>query len=60
MKIITAREFRENQKKYFDLAEKETIWIMRRKKSPIVISVLSDVEFEEIKQQKSSKDKITT
>ncbi|KAA4062265.1 prevent-host-death protein, partial [Bacteroides ovatus] len=27
MQIITTREFRANQKKYFELAEKETIFV---------------------------------
>ena len=39
MQIITTREFRANQKKYFDLAESETIFVARRNARPIVISV---------------------
>lgn len=42
MQIITARELRANQRKYFDLAEKETILVSRRKARPIVISVADD------------------
>ena len=42
MQIITSREFRANQRKYFDLAEKETILVSRRKARPIVISVADD------------------
>ena len=33
MQVITTREFRENQKKYFDLAERERIISKRGKKS---------------------------
>ncbi|KAB5162582.1 prevent-host-death protein, partial [Bacteroides thetaiotaomicron] len=35
MQIITTREFRANQKKYFELAEKETIFVSRRNAAPI-------------------------
>lgn len=34
MQIITTREFRANQKKYFELAEKETIFVSRRNAAP--------------------------
>jgi hypothetical protein len=42
MQVITAKELRANQKKYFDLAENETIFVVRRKASPIMISVVSE------------------
>lgn len=42
MQIITTREFRANQKKYFDLAEKEQIFVIRRNGKPISISVAND------------------
>ena len=42
MQIITAREFWANQKKYFELAETETVLVMRRNARPIVISVADD------------------
>lgn len=42
MLIITTREFRANQKKYFELAEKETVLITRRNGKPISISVAND------------------
>ena len=51
MKIITTREFRENQKKYFDLAEKERVIIHRGKKrksvllTPIEESEETDIYF---------------
>lgn len=45
MQIITHREFRANQKKYFDLAEKETILIPRRGKKTIKISVATEDEY---------------
>jgi len=42
MEIITSREFRANQKKYLELAESETVYIARRNKKPIAISVADD------------------
>ncbi len=42
MQIITAREFKANQKKYFDIAEKETVFITRRNKRPIILNVAND------------------
>ena len=42
MQIITSREFRANQKKYFELAEKETIFVTRRNGKPITISVANE------------------
>lgn len=37
MQIVTTREFRANQKKYFEMAEKETIFVSRRNAAPIVV-----------------------
>lgn len=42
MQIITAREFKANQKKYFELAETETLLVIRRNSRPIVINVADD------------------
>lgn len=42
MQIVTTREFRANQKKYFDLAETETVLVTRRNARPIVISVADE------------------
>ena len=42
MQIVTTREFRANQKKYFELAETETVFVTRKKKRPIVINVAED------------------
>lgn len=42
MHIITSREFRANQKKYFDMAERETIFVSRRNARPIIINVADD------------------
>ena len=42
MQIITTREFRANQKKYFDMAETETVLVTRRNGRPIVINVADD------------------
>lgn len=45
MQIITTREFRANQKKYFDLAESEIIFVARKNARPIVISVADDDDY---------------
>lgn len=42
MHIITTREFRANQKKYFDMAEKETILVTRGNGKPITLSVADE------------------
>ena len=42
MQIVTTREFRANQKKYFDLAETETVIVARKNARPIVINVADD------------------
>jgi len=45
MQIISTREFRANQKKYFDLAETETVFVARKNARPILISVADDDDF---------------
>lgn len=45
MQIVTTREFRANQKKYFELAESETVFVARKNGRPIVISVADDDDF---------------
>ncbi|MCH3995986.1 MAG: prevent-host-death protein [Prevotella sp.] len=45
MQIVTSREFRANQKKYFDLAERETVFVFRKNARPIVISVADDDDY---------------
>jgi hypothetical protein len=42
MLLITTREFRANQKKYFDLAERETVLIARKNGKTISMSVAND------------------
>jgi hypothetical protein len=42
MYVITTREFRANQKKYFELAEKETVLVTRKNGKPISISVINE------------------
>lgn len=37
MNVITATEFRNNQRKYFDLAERETVFVTRVGKRPIAL-----------------------
>lgn len=38
MNIITATEFRSNQRKYFDLAEKEPVFVTRAGRTPIALT----------------------
>lgn len=38
MNIITATEFRSNQRKYFDLAEKEPVFVTRAGRMPIALT----------------------
>ncbi len=45
MQIVTTREFRANQKKYFEMAEKETIFISRRNAAPIVVYAATEEDF---------------
>ena len=45
MQIVSTREFRANQKKYFELAEHETVFVSRKNARPIVISVADDDDF---------------
>lgn len=42
MQVITARDFRANQRKYFDMAEKEPVFVLRRGARPVSISVVND------------------
>lgn len=42
MQIITTREFRANQKKYFELAEKEPVYVTRKNGRPAVISIAEE------------------
>ena len=49
MKIITSREFREKQKAYFDLSEKERIIVHRGKnRKPVLISTIEESEESDI------------
>lgn len=45
MKIISTSEFRSNQKKYFELAERETIFVTRRNAAPIVMRAAMEDDF---------------
>ena len=45
MQIVSTREFRANQKKYFDLADKEVVLVTRRNSRPIRISVADEEDF---------------
>lgn len=44
MHIVSIRDFRANQRKYFDMAEKEPVYIRRRGARPISISVVDEEE----------------
>lgn len=44
MQIVTTRDFRANQRKYFAMAEKEPVFVMRRGARPISISVVNDAD----------------
>ena len=45
MQIITTREIRANQNKYFDLAEKEPVFVARKNARLIVIKVADEEDF---------------
>lgn len=45
MQIVSTREFRANQKKYFEMAEKETIFVSRRNAPPIVVNAATEEHF---------------
>ena len=45
MQIVTTREFRANQKKYFELAERETVFVSRKNARPILISISDEDDF---------------
>lgn len=45
MQIVSTREFRANQKKYFELAEREAVFVSRKNARPILISVADDDDF---------------
>lgn len=53
MQIVSTREFRAHQKKYFDMAEHETIFVARRNSRPIVITVADDDELLSREEMKS-------
>lgn len=42
MQIVTTREFRANQKKYFEMAETETILVSRRNAAPIMVCAVRE------------------
>lgn len=45
MQIVTTREFRANQKKYFEMAERETILVSRRNAAPIIVYAAKEEDF---------------
>lgn len=42
MQIVTSRDFRANQRKYFDIAEREPVFVMRRGARPVAVSAVND------------------
>lgn len=42
MQVITAKEFSDNQQKYFDMAEQEPVFVTRENARPIVIDIADD------------------
>lgn len=42
MQIVSTREFRANQKKYFELAESESVFVSRKNARPILITVADE------------------
>lgn len=42
MHMITARDFRANQRKYFEIAEREPVFVMRRGARPVSISIVNE------------------
>lgn len=45
MQIVTTREFRANQKKYFEMAETEMILVSRRNAAPIMVCAVREGDF---------------
>lgn len=45
MQIVTTREFLANQKKYFEMAETETILVSRRNAVPIMVCAVREGDF---------------
>lgn len=56
MNIITATEFRNNQRKYFDLAEKEPVFVTRAGKKPIELSPVDLGSFPSRKEMEAIKE----
>jgi PHD/YefM family antitoxin component YafN of YafNO toxin-antitoxin module len=56
MQIISTREFRANQKKYFEFAEKELVLVARKNQKPVALyvpdddDILSKEEFQAIQR----------
>lgn len=44
MHVITATEFRNNQRKYLDLAEREPVYVTRAGKRPIALTPVDDLD----------------
>lgn len=42
MVVISPAEFRANQKKFFEIAEKETVIVARKNKKPLIIKPLEE------------------
>lgn len=56
MNVITATEFRSNQRKYFDLAEKESVFVTRVGKTPIALTPVDLTKYPSEKEMEAIKD----
>ena len=56
MQIVTTREFRANQKKYFEMAETETILVSRRNAAPIMVCAVREGDFLQRKNLRPSRE----
>lgn len=45
MVVITPAEFRANQKKFFELSEKETVIVARKNQKPIIVKPWDEDDF---------------
>lgn len=56
MNVITATEFRRNQRKYLDLAEREAVFVTRAGKTPIALTPVDLSEYPTEEEAKAIKE----
>lgn len=56
MNVITATEFRKNQRKYFELAESEPVFVTRVGKTPIALIPVDLRDYPSAKDRPAIKD----